>query len=59
MLSVTFDLRFENKLIKELAEDAYQQCQYHADRRHMEKDFVVEKFISEFSKLARKDGLIK
>lgn len=59
MLSVPFDLRFENKLIKELAADVYQQCQDHADRRHMETDFVVEKFISEFSKLARKDGFIK
>ena len=59
MMSVAFDLRFENKLIKELAEDVYQQCQDHADRRHIEKDFVVDKFISEFSKLARKDGLIK
>lgn len=59
MMSVAFDLRFENKLIKELAADVYQQCQDHADSRHMEKDFVVEKFISEFSKLARKDGLIK
>ena len=58
-MSVAFDLRFENKLIKELAEDVYQQCQDHADRRHIEKDFVVDKFISEFSKLARKDGLIK
>lgn len=59
MMSVAFDLRFENKLIKELAADVYQQCQDHADSRYMEKDFVVEKFISEFSKLARKDGLIK
>ena len=59
MLSVSFDLRFENKLIKELAADAYQQCQDHADRRHMDSNYVVEKFISEFSKLARKDGIIK
>lgn len=58
MMSVPFNLRFENKLIKELAADVYQQCQNHADSRQIDKDFVVEKFLSEFSKLARKDGII-
>lgn len=59
MLSLPFDMRFENKLIKELAEEVYQQCQDHASRRSIETDYVVEKFLNEFSKLARKDGIVK
>lgn len=59
MLSLPFDIRFENKLITEFAEEVYQQCQDHANGRDLETDFVVEKFLSEFSKLARKEGVVK
>ena len=60
MLSLTaFDINYENELIKELAEESYQSCQEHAQYRTLENYYVIEKFLSEFSKLARKDGIVK
>lgn len=53
------DMKFENKLIKEYAEETYEEFLSHAERRQLEPDYVVEKFISELQKLARKDGYVK
>lgn len=54
-----FSLPLENTLITDLAKEMYEDCQAHASRRHLEPDYVIEKFLSEFSKLARKDGVVK
>lgn len=58
-MQMPFDMRFENNLIKEYAQDTYEEFLSHAERRQLEPDYVVEKFISELQKLARKDGYIK
>lgn len=58
-MNYLFDLRFENELIKEYAEDIYEECKNVAERRMLERDYVIEKFLKNFSALARRDGYIK
>ena len=54
-----FDIKFENNLIKDYAKDTYEAFLFHADRRNLEQEYVVNKFLSELQSLARKDGFIK
>lgn len=54
-----WDLNFENKLIKDYAKETYEEFLSHADRRQLEPDYVVNKFLSELQILARKDGFMK
>lgn len=53
------DLKQENELIKWDAEYALKECEERADGRYLEKDYVVEQFLKEFSKIARDKGYIK
>lgn len=53
------NIDFENKLIKDYAQETYEEFLSHASRRQLEPDFVVNKFISELQSLARKDGYVK
>lgn len=63
MIATSFDIRFENELIRNMAKEVYEDfiesCNSHASRRSLENDFVTEKCLSEFLKLARKDGIVK
>lgn len=59
MLNLPLDMKFENKLIKDDAKEIYESFLNHAERRTLEPDFIVQKFISELQSLARKDGFIK
>lgn len=52
------DLRKENELIKFDAEFAIEQCENRADSRMIQRDYVVKKFIQEFSKMAKERGYI-
>ena len=54
-----WNLNFENKLIREYAKETYEEFLSHADRRQLEPDYVINKFLSELQSLARKDGFIK
>lgn len=54
-----FDLKFENKLIKEYAEGMYVDMLLHAKQRQLQEDYVVDKFIKELQAIARNDGFIK
>lgn len=54
-----FDIKFENNLIKDYAKETYEEFLSHADRRELEPEYVVNKFLSELQSLARKDGFIK
>ena len=54
-----WDIRFENHLIKDYAKEKYEDFLSHADRRNLEPEYVVNKFLSELQSLARKDGFIK
>lgn len=54
-----WDLNFENKLIEDYAKETYEEFLSHADRRQLEPDYVVNKFLSELQILARKDGFMK
>ena len=56
MLNVQLDMNFENKLIKDYAEEIYAEFLSHADRRELEPDYVVNKFIVELQSLGRKNG---
>lgn len=58
MLSTSLDMNFENGLIKDYAKEIYEEFIAHADRRNLETDYVVNKFISELQSLGRKDGYI-
>ena len=58
MLNVPLNMKFENKLIKDYAKEIYKDFLSHADRRDLEPDYVVNKFISELQSLGRKDGYI-
>lgn len=58
-MDTVFDMKFENKLIKEYAKETYEEFLSHAARRQIEPDYVVESFIKELQRLARKDGYIK
>ena len=55
----SWDLNFENKLIKDYAKETYEEFLSHADRRQLEPEYVVNKFLSELQSLAREDGFIK
>lgn len=59
MLNLSFDKKFEDILIKDFAKEVYEDCHNHAERRSLETDYVIDKFIKEFSILARKDGYVK
>lgn len=54
-----FNLNFENKLIKDYAKEIYEEFLSHADRRQLEPSYVVNKFLSELQKFARKDGFVE
>ena len=58
MLSTLLDMKFENNLIKDYAKEIYEDFISHADRRNLEANYVVNKFISELQILGRKDGYI-
>lgn len=58
-MDTVFDMKFENILIKEYAEEIYEEFLSHAERRQLEPDYVVESYIKELQSLARKDGYIK
>lgn len=58
MLNILLDVKFENDLIKDYAKEIYEDILSHANRRNLEPDFVVKKFISELQILGRKDGYI-
>lgn len=51
-------MNFENSLIKDYEKEIYEDFIAHADRRNLETDYVVNKFISELQTLGRKDGYI-
>lgn len=53
------DLKYENELIKFDAEFAFEECKKRAESRDLEFDYVVQKFISEFTKLAKKNNLLE
>lgn len=53
----TFDINFEKELIKSDAEEAYDNCIYRAESRHLEKDFVIQEFINQFTALVRKNRM--
>lgn len=55
----SWDLNFENQLIKDYAKETYEEFLSHADRRQLEPEYVVNKFLSELQSLAREDGFIK
>lgn len=59
MLNVPFDKKFEDILIKDFVKEVYKDCHNHAERRSLGTDYVIDKFIKEFSILARKDGYVK
>ena len=54
----TFDLNFEKKLIKELAEEIYESITSMADSRCIEKDFIFEEVIKELKVIARENGIL-
>lgn len=58
-MTSSFDLDFENKLIRDYAKETYEGFLLHADTRQLESDYVVNKFICELQRLAKKDGFIK
>lgn len=53
----TFDLNFEKKLMKELAEEIYESIISMADLRQLEKDFVFQEVTKELKAIARKNGI--
>lgn len=58
MFDVPLDMKFEDKLIKDYAKEIYEDFLSHANRRELEPDYVVNKFISELQSLGRKNGYI-
>lgn len=52
-----FDLKFENKLIKEYANEIYEDFISHANRRNLDERYVVEMFIKEINSIAKKNGV--
>lgn len=54
----TFDLNFEKKLIKELAEEIYESIISMADSRCLEKDFVLQEVTKELKVIARENGIL-
>ena len=44
----TFDINFEKELIKGDAEQAYEDCIYRAESRHLENDFVFQELSISF-----------
>ena len=53
----TFDLNFEKKLIKELAEEIYESIISMAESRYLEKDFVLQEVTKELKAIARENGI--
>ena len=58
MFDVPLDMKFEDKLIKDYAKEIYEDFLSHANRRELEPDYVVNKFILELQSLGRKNGYI-
>ncbi|MFR6666768.1 Uncharacterised protein [uncultured Eubacterium sp.] len=54
----TFDINFEKKLIKELAEEIYESIISMADLRYLEKDFVLQEVTKELKVIARENGIL-
>lgn len=54
----TFDLNFEKQLIKDEAEEIYENIIDLSERRHIEKDFVFTETIKALQSFAREDGII-
>lgn len=53
----TFDLNFEKKLIKELAEEIYESIVSMADSRYLEKDFVLQEVTKELKVIVKENGI--
>ncbi len=58
MLNASFDMKFENELIKDYAKEIYEDFLSHANRRELEPNYVVNKFILELQSLGRRDGYL-
>lgn len=54
----TFDINFEKQLIKNDAEEVYENLVYRANSRQLEKDFVFEEFLKQLNALAKKNGIL-
>lgn len=54
----TFDINFEEKLIKELAEEIYESIISMADLRYLEKDFVFQEVTKELKVITRENGIL-
>lgn len=54
-----WDVNFENGLIKDYAKEIYEGFLNHADRRKLEPDYVVNKFLGELQRMARRDGYMR
>ena len=54
----SFDINFEKKLIKELAEEIYESIISMADLRYLEKDFVLQEVTKELKVIARENGIL-
>ena len=53
------DLKFENLLINKYSKEMYEEMLSHAERRQIETDYIISRYLAELSKLAKKDGYIK
>ena len=58
MFDVPLDMKFEDKLIKDYAKEIYEDFLSHANRRELEPDYVVNKFILELQSLGRKMDIL-
>lgn len=54
----TFDINFEKQLIKDDAEEIFEDLVYRANSRQLEKDFVFQEFLKQFNKLTKKNGIL-
>ena len=54
----TFDINFEKQLIKNDAEEAFENLEYRANSRQLEKYFVFQEFLKELNALAKKNGIL-
>ncbi len=55
-VNVPFDTKFEDLYIKEEAKEIYEKILQHADRRMLDQEYVVSKFIYEIKRLVKGDG---
>lgn len=53
-----FDMKFEKQLIKNEAEEVYENLISKADRRQLEKDFVFQEFLKQFNALIKKNEIL-